>query len=451
VTNQRLSLLAWVVFHGCITPLQAQAPTDDHGLGLRFATPEQLRGVPLAYTPFAGADLPPSVDLSSKLPTPGQQGRQNSCVAWTVAYALKSFQEFEEEKTPYLKADGTPNPDRHFSPAFIYNQINGGRDGGSLFIDALNVLSQTGAVPLSVMPYNEADFVTKPTPEQIGRAKVYRIDTWRQVNIADIKEVKAQLNANYPVVIGAMVDEGFLHQQPNQVWNSVSGQQKGGHAMLIVGYDDSRSAFKLLNSWGTGWGSAGYGWLGYGFFSQVVREGYVAKDAKNGPAPVDPSPVAPPVIEPSTDPRPAPPAPPPVQFQVADVLHNQMSPFGPACMVRGNMGIPPGTTGSLQIVVQFYLAGPGGTKGSPVGSRLPAFATFQGAAAAGTPPLMLSGAPIPNQPWFAAFPYGAFNLPAGYQQGLPHPLTHFLLAEPVLYINNFGVVKGPLIPMQVSL
>jgi hypothetical protein len=248
-----------------------------------------------------------------------------------------------------------------------------------------------------------------------------------------------------------MVDEGFLHLQPGQVWNSVGGQQKGGHAMLIVGYDDSRSAFKLLNSWGPGWGSAGYGWLGYGFFSQVVREGYVAKDAKNGPVPVDPNPVTPVVIEPSTDPRPAPPAPPPVQFQVTDVQHNQMSPFGPACMVRGNMSIPPGTTGSVQIVVQFYLAGPGGEKGAPVGSRHPGFATFQGAAATGTPAVPLTGAAIPNQPWFAAFPYGAFNLVAGFQQGLPHPLTHFLLAEPVLYINNFGVAKGPLIPMQVSL
>ena len=185
--TNRILLLACLALCPCISSIHAQSPEEDLGLGLRFATPEQLRGVPLAYTPFSGASMPPSVDLSTKLPSPGQQGNQNSCVGWTVAYALKSFQEYEEEKRPFTKGDGTKDLNRHFSPAFIYNQINGGRDGGSLFVDALNVLSQTGAVPLSVMPYKETDFTSKPTADQIRRAKVYRIDTWRQVNIADIK------------------------------------------------------------------------------------------------------------------------------------------------------------------------------------------------------------------------------------------------------------------------
>ena len=61
--------------------------------GLIPATEEQLRGIPLASVPFSGDSLPPSVDLSDNLPPPGNQGRQNSCVGWTVAYALKNYHE----------------------------------------------------------------------------------------------------------------------------------------------------------------------------------------------------------------------------------------------------------------------------------------------------------------------------------------------------------------------
>ncbi len=428
---------------------------DEPGLGLRFATPEQLRGVPLAYTPFSGAELPRVVDLSARLPAPGQQGRQNSCVAWTVAYALKSYQEFEEEKVPYLRPDGGPDLSRHFSPAFIYNQINGGRDGGSLFIDALNVLSQTGAVPLSVMPYDEGDFTRRPTAGQLAGARIYRIDTWRQVNVSDIKEVKAQLNAGYPVAIGAVVDEGLTHLRDGEIWNAVRGEQRGGHAMLVVGYDDDRSAFKLLNSWGREWGSSGYGWVDYRFFPVVVREGYVAKDAKNGAGPAvvtsDEPPAPPPVISPSPDPRPVPAAVVPGQLRVLRVDHNQNSPAGLAFVVYGDLSVQPGTVGILQVVVHIYMAGPDGQKGAPVGSLWPAFASTQGTAATGTAPWPLNGMGVNDQPWYAYFPYQALNLIRGYQHGYTQPYVYQLVAEPVLYINNFGVASGGLIRFPVGL
>ncbi len=65
--------------------------------GLILTPADKLRGIPLASTPFSGTELPPAVDLSSQLPPPGNQGTQQSCVGWAVAYGLKSYQEQGEE------------------------------------------------------------------------------------------------------------------------------------------------------------------------------------------------------------------------------------------------------------------------------------------------------------------------------------------------------------------
>lgn len=36
------------------------------------------------------------------------------------------------------------------------------------------------------------------------------------------------------------------------------------HSIQIVGWDDNRQAWRIKNSWGTGWGQSGYGWIKYG-------------------------------------------------------------------------------------------------------------------------------------------------------------------------------------------
>jgi C1A family cysteine protease len=42
----------------------------------------------------------------------------------------------------------------------------------------------------------------------------------------------------------------------------------GGHAVLAVGYDDASQTFLVRNSWGTGWGMAGYFSMPYTYLIQ---------------------------------------------------------------------------------------------------------------------------------------------------------------------------------------
>jgi cathepsin L len=54
----------------------------------------------------------------------------------------------------------------------------------------------------------------------------------------------------------------FAPSDPNQVF-AESDTGSTNHEVLLVGWDDAKQAWLVKNSWGTGWGSAGYVWLRY--------------------------------------------------------------------------------------------------------------------------------------------------------------------------------------------
>lgn len=417
---------------------------QDVALGLKFTPKEQLNGIPMASTPFAGDELPRSVDLADRMPPAGDQGNQSSCVAWAVGYACKSYQEKYEENSSYWNGSSI-NRRAVFSPAFIYNQINNGVDGGSLFTDALNVLSQQGAVKWADMPYNENDYSTRPNSSIKAKAKKYKIDFWRRVNFADSKEVKAQLNAGFPVIIGAMIDRGFVNGGKNNsgrdfIWNSTGGKQLGGHAMLVIGYDDNKSAFKVLNSWGQNWGKKGYCWISYSLFPKTVREAFVMKDAINSTDDNNPRPT--PVVDPTNDLT--------ANFQISNVQHNlQDYQLGQVMRFNGIANLPKGIGRQVQVVIRFYLNDGRNGKGMPVGSLSAYFMMPDGSAASGTP----KSSVIPgNQPWYVNMPYQVLDVPrGGYVYGRYQTRTTYLIAEPVLYIDDFAVETGGLIPFFVNL
>ena len=170
--------------------------------GLQFVDETAYQSIPLAAPPLMG-ELPRNVNLAERFPRPGAQGRQSSCVGWAVAYALKSYQESVERSWAPSTAD------RMFSPAYIYNQIKLGSDcqGGARFVDALNLLRREGVATLRDFPYSEGDCSRQPDPAVRQVARQFAVAEWRRVNVQDDVEVKSQLAAGFPVLIGMIVDD----------------------------------------------------------------------------------------------------------------------------------------------------------------------------------------------------------------------------------------------------
>lgn len=260
----------------CIGSFVSQAFAQDQaprfGLGMKYLDPAQYQSIPLAAPPLRG-ELPKSVDLADDFPEPGNQGQQGSCVAWAVAYGMKSFQEHKE------RGWSLDDEDHLFSPAALYNAIklDNGCEGGSYLAQAFEFLMSVGDVPLSSFPYDDAQCDRRMSSNQMSEASQYRIASTRTVNVQSPTEVKSHLAAGFPVVIGMDVYDNF-QSLGSDVYTGPTGQLLGGHAMVIIGYDDNIGAFKLLNSWGTNWGDGGYGHISYDAFRRLVHEAYVSQD-----------------------------------------------------------------------------------------------------------------------------------------------------------------------------
>ncbi|MBN2738462.1 MAG: hypothetical protein JXR70_15890 [Spirochaetales bacterium] len=232
---------------------------------------QSMRTLKSSPRSLSAQELPKSVDLSLKLPAPGNQGAQGSCVAWSTAYAYKSFHENLERQWGY-------SDEGHlFSPAYIYNQINGGQDAGSAIPDALELMINKGCAPLSAMPYDVNDYRKQPSQKAHQEAAKYKARSYSSVNLNDDYAMKSILAGGNCIVVGLEVYENFDSYRGG-IYKGPEGQIYGGHAILVVGYDDSKNAYKLLNSWSTSWGDKGYIWIDYKAFKQITFEAWVMMD-----------------------------------------------------------------------------------------------------------------------------------------------------------------------------
>jgi Papain family cysteine protease len=223
------------------------------------------------HLPGSGV-LPENVDLSISFPTPGDQGQQSSCTAWASAY-LKTYQEVVET--------GQDPDDVFFSPAFIYNQIKASScDLGSDIVDALNLLSEQGDVGNNIFAYDPNDCDKQPTETMKELAEPFRIASWRRANTRDATEIKRHIANATPVLIAFETDSAFFDLS-TEVYKNPPSDDAGLHAMIVVAYDDTKNAFKVINSWGTSWGESGFGWIDYDTFIEKTPYGFVAQDLKS--------------------------------------------------------------------------------------------------------------------------------------------------------------------------
>ncbi|HTW92854.1 MAG TPA: CARDB domain-containing protein [bacterium] len=242
-----------------------------HPCGLIVQDPRKIPGM-ILDKPHPGGPRTFSVsgDLSSQMPPVGDQGQQGSCTAWATGYYQKTHYEWRE----YHWNDSTTS--HEFSPAFIYNQINGGADYGSSIWDAFTLMIDQGCASMADCPYNQNDCTSWPSESSYAHAIPNRGSTAHWFYMTDtsgIRMVKQRIDSGVTTVIGIEVyhnwDRIDSFGYKYCVADTPAGSYRGNHAITIVGYNDTLTthdgtgAFRIVNSWGTYWGQSGYAWMSY--------------------------------------------------------------------------------------------------------------------------------------------------------------------------------------------
>ena len=246
-------------------------------LGLIRSNPKNSSFFKEAFIPLKSS-IPNSIDHSAYMPPVGNQGSIGSCVGWAVGYYYKTYQEWQDYSW------STYDANHILSASFVYNHINGGMDWGADFDDAFKLLCENGCANIVDMPYT-SNYNLWPSEQTYINAMKFRSDSAFYISVnnsSGLAMAKQHIANGNCAVLGIAVYPNFDNIQNFQYTycnSDVYGGIRGYHAVTIVGYDDSKvthdgvGAFKLVNSWGNGWGNSGYFWMSYeAVMGNVVSE-----------------------------------------------------------------------------------------------------------------------------------------------------------------------------------
>lgn len=228
------------------------------------------------------------VDLKPYCPTVREQGKISSCVGWSVGYAAMTIEKAVANK---WASDQKTIDDNAFSAMFVYNQIKlGDCFFGAELNHAFGILKEKGNVFYRDFAADQnCDSV--PVGKLMEKAKLNRVRDFAVLfnpdDQGDIKidRVKRTLARQKPVIIGMVLLENFLSlKSGDEVWYPSVGKTDlfGGHAMVVVGYDDGKKAFEIMNSWGRGWANDGFVWVRYEDFSKYCKYAFELVLEKEG-------------------------------------------------------------------------------------------------------------------------------------------------------------------------
>lgn len=197
------------------------------------------------------------------------QGNLGSCTGNAVAGAIELLNK---------RSGRTLDASRLF--IYYYERLLEGTvnyDSGAYIRDGIRATNRYGAPLESLWPYTISKFRTQPNQAAINDAAKRRVTLYERA--ADFNACIDALNNGFPVIVGFDVYSSFetpsvartgMMPYPNTSRESLLG----GHAVLLVGYNNATQRFIVRNSWGTNWGDRGYFYMPY----QVIQNTRMSGD-----------------------------------------------------------------------------------------------------------------------------------------------------------------------------
>lgn len=251
---------------------------DDFFTDVEFEAPESLS---------IEQSLPSSLDWRNKngrnwIPPIRNQANCGSC----VAFASIAVMEAQLNISALI-----PGMNIRLSPQHLFSCGGGSCDNGWYPFGAIEQLQNVGVADEACMPYTSG--ATAKDADCNGACadaakRTYKVTDFGTPTrfFSNTTAVKKALQHG-PVMATLRIYTDFIGYAGG-VYKQTTGDLVGGHAIAIIGYDDSKQAYIIRNSWGTDWGIDGYGYVAYSNGAQLGKSTWwIDVDLGNGAAVVN--------------------------------------------------------------------------------------------------------------------------------------------------------------------
>ena len=197
--------------------------------------------------------LPDRVDLRQHCSPVEDQGQTNSCTANAIVGALEYHQ----------RVGGNQHVD--LSRMFAYYNARKMADTemadcGSFIHHVMASVLAYGVCEERIWPFHPMNCLVTPSREAYQNATQFQAAQYARTPLGPA--AKAALADGIPVVFGTFLPQSFYAVAAQTGEAPVPGVQVepkgGGHAMLLVGYDEPAKYWIVRNSWGPTFGTDGY-------------------------------------------------------------------------------------------------------------------------------------------------------------------------------------------------
>jgi C1A family cysteine protease len=235
-----------------------------------------------------GTQPPETVDLRPWASPVEDQGQLGSCTAQAGAGLIEYYE--RRAFGHHVEA----------SRLFLYKTTRGlmksKGDSGAYLRTTMGAMVIFGVPPEPYWPYTDAAGAFDKEPPAFCYAfaqnyktiKYYRHDPPGLAGPRVVDRLKTYLAAGHPAMFGFTVYSSIEQAGATGRIPYPTEREKieGGHAVVAMGYDDkltirngagrveTKGAFLIRNSWGTGWGEGGYGWLPYEYVLGGLAEDF---------------------------------------------------------------------------------------------------------------------------------------------------------------------------------
>lgn len=213
--------------------------------------------------PLSTMALPARVSLVKTCPDIEDQGPLGSCTANAATSAMEML---------YRKL-GKPNPDLsrlflYFTTRVFIEGSTPGDDTGASIRDTMKACARYGVCFDKSWPYDVSRFGVRPGTAAFAEAVQNQL--LRYYACPTLVSVKASIAGGFPVVCGFSVPENMMSVACARTgivgYPTARESIVGGHAIMLMGYNDVTQRLMFQNSWGASWGDRGFGYLPYSFF-----------------------------------------------------------------------------------------------------------------------------------------------------------------------------------------